>query len=639
MFFQSSACDGFVVVVVVRLVDGEEEEDKLKFLFWEQLKKFEKMIRKLVLGSLHQTPIMGRLQRSSSSSLAIQGFISTPSSSSSGDVGLSSSCFNNGQLEQEPATSRRGNSFQACATMNHHQRVATESERRNNTWWESSCEVVVDTDDHQHHSSLNSRNAVGNNQVVLERNISSRQEFYQVHYYDMNNTNSTSYNNINNHSNNYTHHHHSRKSTNRILNVSCIKTNHHGLIHHTQQFIHRNYGTTVINQPFFLERYFARYEFHTKYLLSSSDCESMSIRELIGENNEFREGLLNCHLGYTDTKGDLELRELIINKHPNWYGDVAGKPPSNRLAASNVVITTGGVEPILVFAMTCLTKDSHIIIQSPRYQALSEITNIAKTKHSFWHAKLVNQKWTFDVQDLEKLIQPKTTAIILNPIHNPTGHMHTLEEYLKIIEIAKSQNILIFSDEVYRGLEYTEQDASIPSLSALYHNAISMNVMSKSYGLAGLRLGWVVSQNQQILENIVKGKDFTTICNPAPSEYLAKIALKQSEQILHNNRQIVTNNLKIAEEFFKSEENSKLFEWIPPKAGPICFIGFKDGREGAFRFCERVVKDCGVMLLPSTVYNRLDDAHVRIGLGRKNFAEGLQVLSKYMTSSCHHCHH
>ncbi|EFC42732.1 predicted protein [Naegleria gruberi] len=384
----------------------------------------------------------------------------------------------------------------------------------------------------------------------------------------------------------------------------------------------RQYSNRLLDQPFVLERFFAKYEFSSKYLLCSSDCESMSIKELIGNDEDNLQALLNCHLGYTESKGDYELRDLIINTHPQWYD-------KSKLGAANVLIHTGGVEPILLFGMTCLEKDDHVIIQSPRYQALSEFSHVVKTRVSAWNAKKTKNGWNFDVNELESLIQPKTKAIILNPIHNPTGHLHTLEEINYIIEIAKKKNLLIFSDEVYRGLEYNETDASIPSLSSLYYNAISLNVMSKSYGLAGLRTGWVVSQNLQLLDSLLKGKDFTTICNPAPSECLSKIALKQSDQILTKNREIIATNFKLAEEFFTKRANH-IFEWIPPRAGPIGYIHFKDWKEGSFRFCERVNRDCGVLLLPSTVYNRMDDKHLRIGLGRRNFAEGLSVLENYL---------
>ena len=377
----------------------------------------------------------------------------------------------------------------------------------------------------------------------------------------------------------------------------------------------------LLGQPFALEQYFAKYEFNTKYLLSSSDCESMSVKELIGDSEEYKKELMNCHLGYTDSRGDLELRELIINSHRQWYGP--------KMNSSNVLIHMGGVEPILLFGMTCLERDDHVIIQNPRYQALSEFANVSKTKTMFWHATKVDGKWTFDLNQLEKLIQPKTRAIILNPIHNPTGHIHTLQEYMQIIEMAKKHNIIIFSDEVYRGLEYNEVDSNIPSLSALYYNAVSMNVMSKSYGLAGLRIGWTVSQNQKLLNNLHMGKDFTSICNPAPSECLSKIALKQSKTILERNRNIIKANFKLAEKFFTDDFNH-LFQWFPPAAGPIGFIGFRNRRDGSYRFCEQVVRDCGVMLLPSSVYNRVDDQHIRIGLGRRNFSEGLQVLSNYL---------
>jgi aspartate/methionine/tyrosine aminotransferase len=192
------------------------------------------------------------------------------------------------------------------------------------------------------------------------------------------------------------------------------------------------------------------------------------------------------------------------------------------------------------------------------------------------------------------------------------------------VEIAHSHGILLFSDEVYRESEYLAEQR-LPAACDLSENAVSLGVMSKTYGLAGLRIGWVATHNTRVYETMASLKDYTTICNSAPSEFLAELALRHRERLIERNVGIIVSNLALLDRFF--ERHRDTFSWQRPKAGPIAYPRFLEGDIQAF--CDRLVKEDGVLLLPGTVFDDREN-HFRIGFGRKDTSEGLEQLEGHL---------
>ena len=191
---------------------------------------------------------------------------------------------------------------------------------------------------------------------------------------------------------------------------------------------------------------------------------------------------------------------------------------------------------------------------------------------------------------------------------------------------------------MYRLLE-PSPTTRLPAAVDRYERALSLSGMSKVYGLAGLRLGWVATHDRRLLEGMMALKDYTTICPPAPSELLALMALRAAEPIIEAHRERVAANVATAAGFFS--RNTDVIRWIPPQAGTVCFPrlleggasqGPGSGAHGAAAFCERVLRDTGVLLLPSTVYG-YGDSHFRLGLGRADFAAGLEALERYLAEN------
>ncbi len=364
--------------------------------------------------------------------------------------------------------------------------------------------------------------------------------------------------------------------------------------------------------PFKLERYFAQYEFSTKYLLSSSDCQSLSIEELLRWDPQAQEGMKKVWLGYTESLGDSDLRALIAQTY-------------DGVDAGGVIVHSGAQEAIFNFIFSVLKSNDHIIVLRPAYQSLYSLAKDRNIECSDWNLIENEQNWSLDLAELKKLIKKNTRALIVNFPHNPTGFLPSREDFDEIISFCQHHRIILFSDEVYRGLEFSTDDR-LPAACSLYDKAISLGVLSKTYGLPGLRIGWVASKNREILDKMASFKDFLTICNSAPSEFLAKIALKHREKLAERNLKIIKSNMALAKSFFDKRQDR--FKWIPAQAGAISLVRLLPGKldEGAENFCQKAREKQEVLLLPSTLYDH-GDQHFRMGFGRSNFPEALERLS------------
>jgi aspartate/methionine/tyrosine aminotransferase len=366
-------------------------------------------------------------------------------------------------------------------------------------------------------------------------------------------------------------------------------------------------------EPFKLERYFAQYEFNAPYLLCSSDCGSMSLGDLLEMEPGADEKFKDTWLGYTESQGDPVLRKAIAKQYEG-------------ISPDQVLVHTGAEEAIFNTMNAALKPGDHVIVLYPCYQSLVEIARSIGCEITYW--KLENgPDWTLNLEFLEENIRPNTKLLVFNFPHNPTGYQLTEEELTKISRLSRNHGFYLFSDEVYRGLEYDKKDL-LPSICEINESGLALGVMSKSFGLAGLRIGWIVTQNKELYRKLVSYKDYTTICNSAPSEFLSIIALKHRQQIIDRNLGVIKDNLVRLNDFFKRYDH--LFNWKQPKAGPIAFPELKNGNVADF--CKDLVDKAGVLLLPGTLYDE-ESSHFRVGFGRATMTEALIKLETYLESS------
>jgi len=359
--------------------------------------------------------------------------------------------------------------------------------------------------------------------------------------------------------------------------------------------------------PFALERYFDRYEFKVQHLLSSSDCQSMSIDALLAMEPGAAEAFGDTWLGYTESPGHLALREAIAQ----LYSDIS---------PDEVLVHAGAEEAIFNAMQVLVEPGDHVIIQTPCYQSLAEVARAAGAEVAAWQGRF-DESWRFDLDDLKALLRPETRLVVINQPHNPTGALMSRSDFAELVALSQEKGFLIFSDEVYRGLE-SSPDLRLPSLCEIDAHGLALGVMSKVYGLAGLRIGWIVTRHRSIYTKLAAMKDYTSICNSAPSEFLATVALRHAEAIAGANREIIHDNLALLDDFFGRHRSD--FQWQRPVAGPIAFPRYLKGDVDAF--CHRLVQEAGVLLLPGSLYGPAFADHFRVGFGRSNLPEALSAL-------------
>jgi aspartate/methionine/tyrosine aminotransferase len=363
-------------------------------------------------------------------------------------------------------------------------------------------------------------------------------------------------------------------------------------------------------KPFRIERFYARYEFTTRYMLSSSDCESRTIAELLELEPDAHARMLSTWCGYTESAGAPELRAAIAAIYEG-------------IDLEEVIVTSCAEEGIFLLYHALLHAGDHAIVETPCYESALEVARSTGAEVSEWR-RHYRDGWAHDVDALERLLRPSTRLLYLNQPHNPTGTLMSRATLDLVVELVRSHGLVLFGDEVYRELEHDLHDR-LPAACELDERAVSLGSISKSYGLPGLRIGWLATRDAALREAILSLKDYTTICSSAPSELLTALALRNRDTLTRRNRAIVERNLPLLDDFFARHADT--FEWVRPTASPIGFPRL-NGVGAVDTFCERLA-GAGVLLLPGSVYDEAD--HVRVGFGRANMPEALRVLEQNLS--------
>jgi aspartate/methionine/tyrosine aminotransferase len=363
--------------------------------------------------------------------------------------------------------------------------------------------------------------------------------------------------------------------------------------------------------PFALERYFARWEFAVRHVLCASDVEALGLRELLALcDDDVLQQWEALRLGYTESLGLPALRREIASMYPG-------------LSDEDIVTFSGAEEGIFLAVQAALRSGDHAVVVWPAYQALYEIARGAGAEVTL--VPLNPADWSLDVDALIASLRPNTRLVVINFPHNPTGAMISEADLQRLTAATAERDAVLLSDEVYRLLELSAPP--LPPAASLADNAVSLGVLSKAYGLAGLRIGWIATRNAALRGRIVQLRDYTTICNAAPSEVLALGALRASSAIIARNRDIVQRNLAVMREFFAL--HSDTFEWVEPRAGSVCFPRLL--HEDADVFADALVRAEGVLVMPGSQFE-YSPRYFRVGLGRRDVPQALERMARFIAA-------
>jgi aspartate/methionine/tyrosine aminotransferase len=363
---------------------------------------------------------------------------------------------------------------------------------------------------------------------------------------------------------------------------------------------------------FELERYFARWEFAVEHMLCASDVEGYPMAELLAlADDETRALWDGLRLGYTESTG-----------HPLLRREIAGL--YDGVEPDDVLVFAGAEEAIFCLANVMLGPGDHAIVTWPGYQSLYEVARSAGadvTLHELFEA----DGWALDVDRLRRSLRTETRLVIVNAPHNPTGMLPSQADWRALTELCVEAGVHLLADEVYRFLEFDEADRLTAGADA-FERGVSLGVLSKSFALAGLRIGWLASRDRELLARAAAFKDYTTICSSAPAEILGIVALRARATVLARSRVIVAANLPLLDRFF--DEWSEAFSWVRPRAGSVGFPRLTAPGVSIDDFAAELVEAEGVLLLPGSRFDHPGN-HFRLGFGRTDLPIALARLESF----------
>jgi aspartate/methionine/tyrosine aminotransferase len=371
---------------------------------------------------------------------------------------------------------------------------------------------------------------------------------------------------------------------------------------------------------FRLETYFSRWEFAAAHSFTASDAQTMTIREVLDLAGLTLEDIGGIDLGYRPTYGTDELRAAVAARYAT-------------VAPEDVLAFTGAQEALFWLLAELLCDGGHAVVAVPNYQSAETIPLASSASVSglpLWQGTGADLRWTLDLDRLVSLLRPDTRLVAVNFPNNPTGFLPDRVTFVELARICHERGIVLVADEVYRGIE-ADPATTLPHAADLTPTAVSVNVMSKSYGLPGLRVGWVATKDRALLDRLERRKHYTSICNPGVTEHLATVALGVTDQIHARNRAIVVDNIARVRDFFADYPG--LFAFEAPMGGCVAFPRYL-GADGVEAFAQRAVEEAGVLTLPASIYASalasVPTDRFRIGFGRLGMPATLAALRTHL---------
>lgn len=358
---------------------------------------------------------------------------------------------------------------------------------------------------------------------------------------------------------------------------------------------------------FLVDAYFTEHEPKARYMMGSSDPETLRLKEVLSDISDYAEE----PLGYALGNGYRPLCEKLSLLYES-------------VAPEQIAVVNGGEEAIYVTMRALLHPGDEIVVHMPCYQSLFVIAQEIGCRIREYRPDFA-QGWRFDLEALRAALSPQTKMLILNYPHNPTGACLTAQDMAGIAALCREQNLILISDEVYRFLRMDE-GCSDASFADLYENAVALGSFSKTFAAPGLRLGWMATKSAALLQKLLAYRHFTSTCTNLPCQWIASRLLDKRDAIMRRNNDIVRSNAALLEQFV--QRHADLFAYVPPKGATMAYVRLLGGRS-AVEFCMEILEHCDVLIVPSSVLEESDE-YLRIGLGRKSFPACIRLVEEYL---------
>jgi aspartate/methionine/tyrosine aminotransferase len=369
-------------------------------------------------------------------------------------------------------------------------------------------------------------------------------------------------------------------------------------------------GVQVKIEPFALERWMTTWETQVEFDIAESGILPLTVNELLdfvglAERERTLARLLDTRLGYSEAPGSQELRALLAATY-------------RATGPENILVTTGAIEANFLAFNVLLEPGDHVVAVYPAYQQLYSVPRAIGCDVSLWRLRPENG-FRYDLNELERLVTPRTKLIVVNTPHNPTGAMLSAADLAHIYDLAASLGARVLCDEAYRWLDIPGSAPLAPPMRDLGDAAISVGTVSKPFGLPGLRIGWLAGPADFIAACWAM-RDYVSLSPGKLNDALAVLALRHREQIVARNRAIVEQNLATAEQWFAAHQD--VVSWTPPRGGLLALLRYNLALP-ARELADRLAGEYSVMLAPGSAFGF--EYHLRLGIGQEPaiFAEGL----------------
>lgn len=364
---------------------------------------------------------------------------------------------------------------------------------------------------------------------------------------------------------------------------------------------------------FAVEIWMNEYETTCSYNLAETCVRSLSIGELLELSNE----------------GDAVLDELAATRMT--YGPIPGSDRLRSLVASlfksqttdNVIITHGAIGANALVHETLVEPGDRVVSVRPNYQQHYSIpASYGADLRELWLKP--EDQWLPDLNALEQLVGDNTKVIALTNPNNPTGSLMDAEMLNRIVTIAEQSGAWILADEVYRGIDQGGDGITV-SIADLYERGISTGSMSKPFGLAGLRLGWIVGP-EDLLEAVSIHRDYNTISVGRIDDLFASVALENKDEILERGRRITRTNLAILDEFVSSRDD---LTWVKPTGATVTLIGYSADIP-SYDFCRALLAETGVMFMPGDAFGIEKTFRIGFADDAETLRTGLDLFGRFL---------
>jgi aspartate/methionine/tyrosine aminotransferase len=342
-------------------------------------------------------------------------------------------------------------------------------------------------------------------------------------------------------------------------------------------------------------------------------------------------GNIECNLAESSvTDAVLKDLDLNINDLVLCYGHHVGKPELCELIAKeagvnagDVLLTAGAAAALFIVNTSLLSKDDHIIVAHPNYSTNIETPRTIGCEIDLLHLEFENG-FRIDIEKLRSLIKPSTKLISLTTPHNPTGVMMKREDLDAVIKLAEEKNIYVMIDETYRDLAFGER---LPVAASLSDKVITVSSVSKAYGLPGIRLGWLICRDKQLVETFLAAKEQIYICNSVADEEIAYKFLLKKDEYFTKTKKNIEQNYKILYDWLHRQRE---IEFVLPEGGVVCFPRIRKQSNIDIEKFYRILNERYSTYVGPGHWFEMDKSYMRIGFGwpkAKEFRKGLENIS------------